>query len=126
MTEGTERDSQVTSGVRTSLRPGAQAMAVLRWGLFIVGVILFAVIYANLLKLATTHAAASGMNGWDGIFVALPPAQIAFIVGGGVAAKLADRPRLVFTWCAALLGCFVVLDFLIWTYYVVGSCLVVC
>ena len=126
MTEGTEHDSQMTSGVRTAMRPRAQAMAVLRWGLFIVGVILFTLIYASFLNWATTHAAASGMNGWDGIFVALPPAEIAFIAGGGVAAKLADRSRLAFTWCAALLGCFVMLDGLIWVYYDVGSCLVIC
>jgi hypothetical protein len=83
-------------------------------------------IYVAFLGWAAQRPAPAGIDGWDWIFVGLVPAQVGLIAGGGIVAKLTGRPDLALKWSVILLGCCLVVDGLIWGYYGIGSCLVVC
>ncbi|HZS13745.1 MAG TPA: hypothetical protein VFC09_04015 [Candidatus Dormibacteraeota bacterium] len=99
---------------------------ILRWAAAVLGSALLVALYVDFIHQALRDASAFGLNPLDGFLLALPPAQVAFMVGGGMAARMSGRSQFAVKWAARTLALSLALDCLVFLYYHVAPCAVVC
>jgi hypothetical protein len=106
--------------------PRGKGLRILWSGVFVLGLVLLVAVYVSFIHRARRDVATYGLNGVNGFLIALPPAQMAFIFAGSLAAKIAGRKELAVKWAVVTLLSCALIDCFLWAYVSVGSCLVVC
>ena len=92
----------------------------------VAGTVLLALIYVSFINRVSAQSKVFGLRTADVILLALPPAQIALIIGGSVAALMSGRYWFALKWWLVVLACCVAADCLLWACFDIADCLVVC